>query len=78
MEIGTAQKSCTALLLLWSLRKNDISKKLKYNKETLNTFKGILIYKQRKNKNKKYTYADYALTLIVFYLIVTIDIYNFF
>ena len=61
MATGIAQKSCTALFPLCSLRKNVISKIKKYiYKENIES---IEIPKCRKNKNKKYTYPDYALTL---------------
>ena len=74
MVTGIAQKSCTALFPLRSLRKNDISKmKKKYKEETLKALKGILIL--NREKNKKYTYLDYALTaLSVFFLFVSINI----
>ena len=44
MAPGKAQKSCTALFPLWSLRKNDISKNKKYiyKEETQKPLKGIL------------------------------------
>ena len=35
--------------------------KEKNKEETLKALKEILIFKQSKNKNKRYTYADYAL-----------------
>ena len=64
MTTGIAQKSCTALFPLWSLRKNDITKKKKiYKEETKKTLKGILIFKSKKNQNNRYTYPNYALTL---------------
>ena len=44
MATGIAQKSCTALFLLWSLRKNDISKNKKYiyKEGTQKALKGLL------------------------------------
>ena len=52
MVTGIAQKSCTALFPLWSLRKNDISKmKKKYKEETLKALKGILILNREKIKS---------------------------
>ena len=48
MTTGIAQKRCTALFPLWSLRKNDIrkSKKKKTDKEkTCKALKGILSFK---------------------------------
>ena len=72
MATGIAQKSCTALFPLWSLRKTNISK-MKRKIETQKALNRILIFKYRKNKNKKYTYADYANSYI-FYLSVIIDI----
>ena len=47
--------------------------KKKYKEETWKALKGTLKLKQRKNKNKKYTYPDYALTLSIFCLNVTIS-----
>ena len=35
-------------------------KKSVYKEEKQKALKGILIFKCRKNKNKKYTYPDYA------------------
>ena len=65
MATGIVQKSCTALFLLWSLKKNNISKtKKKYKDESY--IEGILIFKSRKNKNKKDIYPNYALTLKFF------------
>ena len=64
MARGIAQKICTALFPLWSLGKNEIAKKKKtYNEKMQKPLKRILIFKQRKIKNKKNTYPDYALTL---------------
>ena len=52
MVTGIAQKSCTALFPLRSLRKNDISKmKKKYKEETLKALKGILILNREKIKS---------------------------
>ena len=62
---GIAQKSCATLFPLWSLRKNDISKnKNNICKEgTQKSLKGLLKIKcRKKNKSKKYTYPDYAVT----------------
>ena len=54
MARGIAQKICTALFPLWSLRKNDIAKTKKtYNEKMQKPLKRILIFKQRKIKNKK-------------------------
>ena len=52
MATGIAQKSCTALFPLWSLRKTNISK-MKRKIETQKALNRILIFKYRKNKNKK-------------------------
>ena len=38
-------------------------RKEKYKEETQKTLKGTIIFEQRKNKNKKLAYPDYALTL---------------
>ena len=64
MATGIAQKSCTALFPFWSLRKNDISKmKKKIWEGNIESIEMHFNIKCRKNKNKKYTYPDYALTL---------------
>ena len=60
-----AQKSCTTVLPLWSLRKMIYQKgKEKHKEETQKALKGILLFKYRKNKNKKYTYPDYGLSFL--------------
>ena len=70
MATGVSQKGCTNLFPLSSFRKNDISKMKHthththtHKEEMQKALKGILIFKQRKNKNKKYTYPDDAQTL---------------
>ena len=54
-------------------QENDISKMKKNEEETQKALKVILIFKQRKNRNKKYTYPEYAPTPIVFSLSVTVN-----
>ena len=67
MATGIAQKIRAAIFPLWSLRKNDVSKmkKKKYKEEMQEALKGLLISKQRKNTNKKYTYSDYGFVFIL-------------
>ena len=66
MVTGITQKSCTALFLLWSLRKNDILKNTKlYVKGKMESIERTSkkLNVEKKNKSKKYTYPGYALTL---------------
>ena len=60
MATRIAQKSCTALFPLWTLSKNDISRKNYIYKEETKLIERNFKYL---NVEKKYTYPDYALTL---------------
>ena len=66
MATGIAPKSCTALFPLWSFGKMDIENEKEKNiskDQTQKALKGILIFTCTKNKNKKYTFPDHALTI---------------
>ena len=60
-----------------NIQKNNLQYSYRITKNNLKIygFERNLIFKLRKSKNKKNTYPDYALTLSVFFLNVSINIF---